>query len=417
MMHGTTRPRGYPVPTMTHFALDNATLWIGDGGAREGHVVVRDGIIDAVGDGRYAGDLEAVDLRGGALSPGLIDLMVLGGFDLSILRDDPLQIARQMLTLGVTSCEFCGGMLPWDDMKRTCDNVRRAMAYTGVDTARVLGIYLEGPFEHPERTGAALAEHALPPTQAHVRRVLDEVGDAVPMINVSPGTPGDVDAIRALTRAGKVVSMAHSDAPGERVLACVEAGTSVLGHVWNNHNGALAELGVQQPTLEHVALTDDRVRFIHMICDGTHVHPIIVRLVLRCRGVESLCLVTDAVTRAGCPDGPYESDDGRRFCKKHGVGRTDGDGLCGSGLLLPDHLRNFINFTGTPAHEAIRTVTLNPARSLGLDDRVGLIAPGRAADLVLWDEALRVRRVWRAGRQVANLSDLMEVQLRSGAAL
>ena len=205
--------------------------------------------------------------------------------------------------------------------------------------------------------------------------------------------------------------MANSNAPAIEVEKCLEAGTSVLGHVWNNNSGLLGDSNVQQPTLEHVALTDERVRFIHLICDGSHVHPMMVRLVLRARGVDAICLVTDAVPRAGCADGEYVWDDGQRFTKSGGVGRTENGWLAGSGLLLPDMLRNFVKFTGLPPEQAIRAVTFNPAASLEMDDRIGLIAPGRVADFAVWDDNLRVRRVWRAGEEVENISEMAEVEL------
>ena len=85
--------------------------------------------------------------------------------------------------------------------------------------------------------------------------------------------------------------------------------------------------------------------------------------------------------------------------------------FAGSALLLPDQLRNFIRFTNTPRHEAIRTVTFNPARSIVMDDFFGLIVPGRSADLVAWDDDLNVRHVWRAGCRVGNPQSLAEVAL------
>jgi N-acetylglucosamine-6-phosphate deacetylase len=397
------------------YALDNADLWIGDGQRFPGHVVVKDGVIEAVGAGPAPAALPRVDLSGRALSPGLIDLMMLGGFGKSILRDDPLDIAREYLHLGVTACQLCIGTLPWASTLQVAENTRAAIASStstaATETAEVLGLYCEGPFQHPDLTGASLRENALPPTPENVRRVLDEMGDVVSMINVSPGTPGDVEAVAAFKAAGKVVSMAHSNAPAERVEQCLDAGTRVLGHVWDNNSGLIGDSGVQQPTLEHVALTDERVRFIHLIGDGVHVHPVLVRLVLRCRGIEALCLVTDAVPRAGCPDGEYIWDDGRRFYKEGGVGRTDKGGLNGSALLLPDMLRNLVKFTGLPPHEAIRAVTYNPAASLALDHRLGLLAPGRRADFVAWDERLHAQRVWHAGREVPDVIGSGEVEL------
>ena len=373
-------------------------------------MAVRGGRIDTVGKGRYGGDLPAIDLGGAALSPGMIDLMVLGGFDMSILRDDQVEIARQYLRLGVTSIQVCTGTLHWEGLNQTAENTRNAQRHEGTDAARVIGLYPEGPFQDPELTGGSAREYAIPPSAENVQRILDELGDAVTMINVSPGTPGDADAARAFVEAGRVVSMAHSNAPADRVKACVDAGTSVLGHTWDNNSGLIGDSGVQQPTIEHVALTDDRVKWLHLISDGTHVHPIMIELMLRCRGVEAICLVTDCNQKSGCADGPFLWDDGRDFYKKDGVCRVKAtDGLAGSATLLPDDFRNFVRFTGLPPHVAIRTVTHNAGVSVGLGDHIGLLAPGRCADMVMWDDKLRVRRIWRAGAELGNVSDFAEV--------
>lgn len=392
-----------------HYAISNAVVWPGDGREFIGHVLVSDGTIEDVRPGPYSGRLPAVDCGGLALSPGLIDLMVLGGFDLSVLRDDPAAIAREYLRLGVTACQFCIAALPFESVQRIAANTERATRQEDPDTAEILGLYLEGPFQQPELTGASMRQYALPPTAQNVARIVDELGPAVRMVNVAPGLPGAAGAVRCLTAAGKTVSMAHSDASAEDIVDCLEAGTTVLGHVWDNNSGRIGDSGVQQPTLEHVALTDERVRFLHLICDGTHVHPMLVRLTLRCRGLDALCLATDAVIRAGRPDGPYANDDGRLFAKQHGVGRTDTGWLAGSALLLPDQLRTFIGITGLPPARAIRTVTLNPATSLKLDARLGLLAPGRRADMVAWHvQTMAVKRVWKAGRELVNVSAFRE---------
>ena len=397
---------------MSPFVLDGARLWIGDGTVRDGHVVVADGRIDLVGSGPYAGPLETLDLSGLALSPGLIDLMLLGGFDLSICRDDQLDIARHYLRLGVTSIQVCFGTLQWDAMNQVAENTRRAQAYRGTDAARVIGLYPEGPFQQPDLTGGSASRYALPPTRQNVRRILDELGSAVTMVNVSPSTEGDAEAVRAFREAGRVVTMAHSNAPADRVRTCVEAGTTVLGHSWDNNSGLLGDSGVQQPTLEHVSLTDERVRSLHLISDGAHVHPILIRMMLRCRGIESICLVTDCNQKSGCEDGPFFWDDGREFYKEGGVCRVkETDGLAGSATLLPDDWRNFVKFSGLEPRAAIRAVTYNPAASLGLDNDIGLIAPGRAADLLTWGSDLKVGRVWRDGAEVANVSDFAEVSM------
>ena len=392
------------------FVIDNAELWLGDGSSLEGHLVIANGRIRSIGNGGYQGSFSRVDAKGCAVSPGLIDLMVLGGFGLSVLKDDPLDIAKAYLKLGVTSCQFCSGNLSWEKNAQIAENVRQAQAYQGSDAAEVIGIYMEGPFQQPERTGAGLSQYALSPSSENVERFQKMMGKALTMINISPSTPGDVEAIKALRATDVVVSMAHSDATVEQVLSCVEAGTTILGHVFCN-NPALIEGGVQQPTIDHIGLTDERIEYVHVICDGIHTAPTMIRLVMKCRGSESLILVTDGIPLSGCPDGDFVWDDGRIFTKCGKVGRTADGELMGSATLLPDMFRNLVKITGLAPQEAIRTVTYNPAASLGLDAAIGLLAEGRCADLALWDRDLKIKRVWKSGQEVEAVSGFAEVSL------
>ncbi len=388
------------------YVLDKATIWVGDGNAYPGHVIIEGDQIQSVETGGYQGTLPVQSLDGLCLSPGMIDLMVIGAFGHNLLNGDPLQIARMYLRRGVTAVQFCTGTRAWATLSSIAGNIRRARSSAADhrDAARVIGWYPEGPFQSPDASGANLQDFVLTPSKENVRRILKEMGDVISMINVSPGVQGDRQAVQRFRAAGKTVSMAHSNASAERVLDCVSAGASVLGHAWDNNSGLIGDSGVQQPTLEHVALTDDRVRFLHVICDGVHAHPIMVRLATRCRGISSICVVTDALPCAGCEDGPFSIEDGRVFHKRGSVGRTAEGALCGSALLLPDHFRNFVSFAGVPPAEAIRAVTLNPAASLGLDGELGLLKARRIADMVAWDGNLRVRRVWRRGREITNVS-------------
>jgi len=395
-----------------NYALTHCTLWPGDGTQRDGHLILKDGIIDSVGDGPYRGDLPAEDLSGLCLSPGLIDLMVCGACGSTLDQDDPGKLLEDYVRLGVTSCQMCTGTLPWDSIAQIAENVNRYRAASRDEAARFLGVYWEGPFMVPKLAGASLGKYAQPASRENVARLLELSGDATSMVNVSPGVEHDLEGIRVLRDAGIIVSMAHADSTPDHVDACIEAGTSILGHVWNNNMGNLAEPGVQCPTIDHVGLTDDRIKFVHVICDGTHVHPVIIRLVLRCKGINRICIVTDALPGAGRPDGDFPWPDGRVFRKSNGVHRTPTGQLAGSGLLLADHLRNFIRITGVPAHEAIRAVTLNPAASLGLEEEIGLLAPGRKADLALWDSNVQLRGVWRDGKKVEPVSNLAEITLQ-----
>jgi N-acetylglucosamine-6-phosphate deacetylase len=393
------------------YVLDHATLWIGDGHSFEGHVVVAGDRIEVVERDRFDGALPTVDLEGAALSPGLVDIMVCGGFNLSLLHDDPVEIARRLLPLGVTTCQLAVGTLTEQDLVRVCDKARAAVAYDGLDAARITGVYFEGPFYDRACVGGNNADLVWPATAVNVERFLDMCGHVTPMVNISPGIDGDAEAIALLKGAGKRVAMSHSAAGGDRVVACIEAGASQIGHIFNNGVPACAEPGVHRPHLDYVGLADDRIEFVHVISDGTHVHPVMINLALQARGIEAICLVSDANNLGGAPDGPFTFDSGLEAIKKDGVGRLLSGQLAGSARLLPDDFRNFVTMTGLPPHEAIRAATLNAATAVGLEDQVGILAPHRSADFVAWDSKLSVRRVWRGGQEVEHVSDFAEVVL------
>lgn len=395
------------------FVLDHATLWIGNGCAYDGHVIVNGDLIEAVNPGRYHGKLPATNLDGASLSPGLVDLMLCGGFNMSLLHDDPIEIARRYLPLGVTTCQLAVGTLTEEHQAQFCEKAAAAMAYDGGDAAWITGAYFEGPFYDPACVGGNNPELLWPATRANVQRFLEQCGPVTTMVSVSAGIDGDAEAIGMLRDAGKTVTMSHSAAEGQRVLDCLAAGASQIGHLWNNGVPLYVEPGVHRPHMDYIALTDDRIRFVHLICDGTHVHPVLVNLTLRARGLEAICLATDANNRGGAPDGPFTFDSGLKAIKKNGVGRLLDGQLAGSARLLPDDFRNFVLMTGLPPHEAIRAATLNPATAIGVDDHVGLLAPGKRADLVTWDATLRIRRIWRRGIEISDVSDFAEVSLPS----
>lgn len=387
---------------MASFVVDGAQLWIGDGTQIDGHLIVENGVIREVASGRYSGSLPVTLLDGLALSPGLIDSMVTGAFGKSAgsgKSDDLLHIGREYLKHGVTAYQACLGSLPADDIERSVTAVRNVQHQESPAAARVLGLYLEGPFIQDECSGGNLPDLGWPVTEKNIQHALDNWRGAVTMINVSPGIEGDTEAVRRFSEAGLVVTMAHSNADDELVRQCVAAGTRVLGHAWDNNKGRHGDSGLPMPTIEHVALLDERVQFIHLIADGHHVHPLWIELTLRCRGTEALVLVSDALQCAGCPDGTYTYDDGQLYEKKGGVGRRLSDGgLFGGAMLVSEMFRNFVRLTRTPPYRAIRTVTFNPAKSLGIETQIGILQPGCAADLVAWDEFLTVRRVWRQGQ-------------------
>lgn len=138
---------------------------------------------------------------------------------------------------------------------------------------------------------------------------------------------------------------------------------------------------------------------VELIADGFHVHPAVVKLVLAAKAEDGLILVTDAISATGMPDGEYALG-GLPVWTKEGKATPQDVTLAGSLLTLDAAVRNMVSFTGIPLWRAVRMASLAPAKVLGLDKDYGSIAKGKKANLAIMDEAFRVERVYREGREI-----------------
>jgi len=180
---------------------------------------------------------------------------------------------------------------------------------------------------------------------------------------LAPELPGAFSLLSEILRLGAIPALGHTDADYLTARKAVEAGASLFLHLFN----AMRPFHHREPGAVGAALDTDA--FVELIVDGYHLHPAAVRFALRAKGLDRICLVTDAVPGEG-PE-PARLPDGT---------------LAGSHLTMNRAVQNFMAFTGLSLPEAMRPVTLNPARVLGLAHRKGTLAPGKDADLILFDQ-------------------------------
>ncbi|MBW3618760.1 MAG: amidohydrolase family protein, partial [Actinobacteria bacterium] len=200
-------------------------------------------------------------------------------------------------------------------------------------------------------------------------------------------------AVRALTAAGVVVSLGHTDATATEVRAAVDAGARAVTHAWN----AMRPLHHREPGPLGVALTDDRLT-VGLIADGVHVADDVLRLTLD-RAGGRVALVTDATAASGGPEGT-SSLAGVPVTVRAGEVRNADGALAGSATTLDACVRHVVGL-GTPPAEAVAAASRVPARLLG-DDTRGSLGAGARADLVLLDDELEVRAVVIGGRVVVD---------------
>ena len=332
-----------------------------------------------------------VDLGGAWLTPGFIDLHVHGGGGYAF--DDGPDSIRAGLAVhrahGTTRSVVSLVAAPLEQLETSLDGI----ADLAADDPTVLGAHLEGPFLSPARCGAHDPAYLRPPAADDVGRLLDVARGTLRQVTIAPELPGAIAAIRFLRREGVVVAVGHTEADHQLSVRAFDAGARLLTHAFN----AMPGLHHREPGPLGAALVDHLVT-LEIVLDGHHVHPAVAAVVFAA-APGRIALVTDAMAAAGAGDGDYRLG-GLDVVVRNGRATLGDDGpLAGSTLTQDAALRLAVGPGITPV-QAVTALTATPARALGLGDRLGRIAAGFAADLVVLDRDWHVQRVWADGRPV-----------------
>ncbi|HUT35970.1 MAG TPA: amidohydrolase family protein [Planctomycetota bacterium] len=332
-----------------------------------------------------------VDLDGLILGPGFIDIHCHGAGGGRAWEEQGIAVmARYKVRRGATAfAPTAQSVEPdWLSIVERC----RTEPPHG---ALILGAHVEGVYVNPvclgglslERARGAYAEGELDP-------VLERFGETIALMTLSPEIEGGTELIRTLVANDVVASVGHSCVGWEEFQAAVSAGLSHATHLFNatRYGYPPPERGLSRARLdEMVMLTDDLTT--EVICDGVHVHPIMLRLALKAKGLNRISLISDATFTAGLPEGRYTRDDGEEvYARPDDVCRSVHDNrVLGSNLTMDRAVRNAVRFMGLELRQAVQMATINPARVVGLASRMGSLEVGKEANVVAFDERLTVR--------------------------
>jgi N-acetylglucosamine-6-phosphate deacetylase len=263
----------------------------------------------------------------------------------------------------------------------------------------VAGIHLEGPWLSQARCGAHDPTLMRNPDPAEIDTVLTAGDGAIRMVTLAPELPGADAAIRRFLDAGVIVAVGHTDATYEQTQQAVAAGVTVGTHLFN----AMPPLHHREPGPALALLQDPKVT-VELIADGVHVHPALVREVIRAAGPERVAVVTDAVAAAGCADGEFRLG-AVPIDVVSGVARVHGTSTIAGSTATMDRLFRSVAATAGLA-AAVQMTSATPARALGLE-RVGGLRAGYDANLVVLDRDLQVAAVmvrgdWRVGGRLTD---------------
>lgn len=343
-------------------------------------LLIENGVIARLGEVRGKIKGQTIDARGLYVSPGFIDLQVNGGAGQNFEDASSEEIQRIVdfyVSHGTTGLLPTTVTAPIEKIRATIERVKQARH------PAILGMHIEGPFISKAHKGAQNPEYILEPSVERFNDLVKGNEGFIKIVTLAPELRGADRLIPRIREIGAVPSLGHSDASYEQTLAAIGKGVGLFTHMFN----AMRGFHHRDPGAVGAALVSDVM--VEVIADGVHVHPGAIKLLYRAKGAGGICLVTDAISAAGLPDGEY-SLGGLPVFVRDGVARLSDGTLAGSTLTMDRAVKNFMEFTGCSLPQAVRCATLNPARLLGIDKRKGSIDVGKDADLVIFDEDFNV---------------------------
>lgn len=375
----------------------NARLILPDGIER-GSVSAREGRISQIKRGLKAPRGGSLDLRGGYLAPGFIDLHIHGG----IGRDTMEATAGAFRTItefhlrgGTTSIALTTVTAAEKEILRVLEAVK-PLKDQSLGGSRIIGVHVEGPFISKEKPGAQNPTQIRVPRESEWRKYL-RYGGLIAEMTLAPEIAGALPLIRALKKNGTIVSGGHTNATEDQLRPALAAGLNHSTHTFNcmstaTKRGPYRIAGMLEFALAHPEICCE------LIADGVHVAPTLMKMLFNAKGRDGVCLITDATGGAGLKPGtPFEVGGVSARVTAEAALTTDGSALAGSTLTMIEAVRRAVQLGGASLVDAVRMASLNPARQLRRERELGSIEQGKRADLVWFDDEFRVHGVWLDG--------------------
>ncbi|NMA64990.1 MAG: N-acetylglucosamine-6-phosphate deacetylase [Clostridiaceae bacterium] len=376
--------------------IKNATAYIG-GTFVKTDITINNGKIASLKP-NPANSLPVHDVSGNKVLPGFIDIHTHGAYNVDVnnaTSQDLCEVSKYFASQGTTS--YLTSIVT-DTEEKTLQCIEQIINAMKMPTcgAKILGIHLEGPFLDPEYRGS-MAIHLLKKANNELfEKYFNAAEGNIRYITISPEVEGAMDLIKEAVKKGVVVSIGHSGADYETAMESIEIGATSSTHTFNG----MKLMHQHFPAIAGAVLESNI--FCEAICDGRHLHPAVVRLLIKTKGLDRVVAVTDSIMATGLPDGEY-------ILGVNKVRVTDGDARlisdgtrAGSTLTTITALKNLIKFTGRKMEELIPLLTSNPAALMRISDKKGSIEEGKDADLVVIDDELNVETTIVGGNIIFN---------------
>ncbi len=350
--------------------------------------IIFDDHIKAVGS--TVEDCAVIDAEGNFVAPGFINVHIHGcaGADTMDDQADALSTMRNFLpSTGVTSFLPTTMTMPFENIYSALEHIRREK--NKADGAKILGANVEGPFINKKFKGAQDENNIL---RAEFDRIAPFV-DVIKIITIAPEELDDFAFIDECRAENIIVSIGHSAADYQTALEAINRGARHITHLFNAQTG----LHHRRPGIVGAALDSNAV--VELIADNVHVHPAVQRIISRIKPRDRIVLITDSLRACGLGDGTFDLG-GQTVTIKGTLATLEDGTIAASVAPMNTVVKNFWRNSRLPLENVIECVTKNPAVELGLYNEIGSLEVGKAADIIIFDEALNIRAAFVDGRRI-----------------
>ncbi len=384
--------------------IKNGTVITPEDEIKDGVVIIKNDKIVAVGKRGEIDepqDAEIVDAGGNYISPGFIDIHINGanGADVSKIDSDTFNTMGSFFPQHGTTA-YVGTTItaaPADILK-ALQFARTYLKENRTGVAELLGIHMEGPYISPEQSGAHPKQFLALPEPGHYMQFL-EYSDVLVKMTIAPELKGAAQLVKELRKRNIVVSAGHTNGIYSEMKEAIDAGVNHATHFFCNMSHFRRDNLKRVAGVVETLLYDDRVSGA-LIGDGWHVGPQLMKLLVKIKGVDKVCFVTDAMPAVGLPDGIHKIGDVEAVVE-NGIARLkDNTAYAGSVTTMNICVRNGINQVGLSMVDAVRMSSLTPAKIIGVDNKKGSLEKGKDADITIFDNNINIKNTIAKGEVI-----------------
>lgn len=359
------------------------------------NLLIEDGKIVKIGDFDAEGLVELEDDK--IVVPGFIDQHIHGAAGSDAMdgtKEDLSKIACALAKEGTTTFLATTMTQSPANIDKALTAVKEYIEEAPEEGAEILGVHLEGPFISKDFIGAQPLEYVAEPKVEVFKHYEEVSGNNIKLVSMAVEVEGAEDLVSYLASKGIVASIGHSNAKYADVEKAIKAGASNVTHTYNAqkpiHHREVGTVGA--------AMLFDELT-CEAICDGIHLSGPAIKLLWKNKPADKFVLITDAMRAKHMPDGVSELG-GQVVIVKNGEARLENGTLAGSVLRMNNAVKNVMRFLDTDLETTVKYASANPAKNLGVYDKMGSIKEGKLANLVVVDKDVNVYQTIRCGKVV-----------------